>query len=118
MSKKIKKELQQFFVLEYDWNQRKKTFYDVLPYFRNCWNDKRYNFEKNKVTNKEELSEWIKRASLYNFWSRCQYEFVMGPWPYREEKIFEDMVKIDVHEQLMPNLPILTNILAEEFNIQ
>ena len=114
MSKKIKKI---FNVLEYDFNTRKISYYDVLPYFRNCWTDKGYNFEKDKVKDRKTLKEWIKRTSRYNFWARCQYEFLTAPWPYREDKLIEDMKKIDVHEQIMMNIDIITDILFNEFKI-
>jgi hypothetical protein len=114
MSKKLKKI---FNVLEYDFNSRNISYYDVLPYFRRCWNAKDFNFEKDEVKDRNTLSIWIKRTSHYNFWARCEYEFLMAPWPYREDKLIDDMKKIDVHEQIMMNIDIITDILFDEFNI-
>ena len=106
-----------FNVLEYDWHDRKATTYDVLPYFRSVWKEK-FNFDKKNVVDKKTLQDWIKRASQYMFWSRCQYEFLMAPWPYNEDTLIKDMYKIDVHEQIMNNIDIITNILYEEFKIE
>ena len=32
-----------FNVLEYDFNNRTRKYYDVLPYFRNSWKKKSYH---------------------------------------------------------------------------
>lgn len=112
MAEKIK-----FNVLEYDWNARKGVPYDVLPYFRNTW-DGKFNFDKKNVVDKKTLKEWIKNASQYMFWARCQYEFLMAPWPYKEDTLIKDMYKIDVHEQIMNNIDVITNILYDEFKIE
>lgn len=154
------KKLKKFNVLEYNWNRFDKSTYDVLPYFRNSWKNKKFNFEKEKVKDKKTLKVWIERASRYMFWARCEYEFLMAPWPYREIKlkhylkkdnydynekhnfkmvvddnvvyedtmipsdaipdtiIMEDLKKIDVHEQIMMNIDIITDILFEEFKLE
>lgn len=151
--------MKQFNVIEYDFNSRKVVPYDVLKYFRRSWNDKRFNFNKSSVKSKKDLKTWIERASQYQFWSRCEYECLIAPWPYRQLKVsdytneisedydkeynvkliidnkivkektirknegldgtmkFEDLEKIDVHQQIMMNIDIITDILAEEFNI-
>ena len=141
MSKKIKKI---FNVLEYNFTTREISYYDVLPYFRNCWKDKHYNFEKDEVKDKNTLKKWIEDASRYQFWARCEYEFVMGSWPFGSRKmtddikdflkkdynlddysdsikfyniILQDMKKIDVHEQIMMNIDIIVDILFDEFKI-
>ena len=149
----------QFNVIQYDFNSNKVVPYDVLTYFRKVWNDKKFNFDKSLVTSKEDLKAWIKLVSQYQFWSRCEYECLIAPWPYRQLRVadftdevsedfnkeynvkliiddkivkektvrkndglddtikFEDLKKIDVHEQIMMNIDIITDILAKEFNI-
>lgn len=111
MAKKEK----QFFVLEYDFNKRDIDKYDVMPYFRAEW--KAHQFDQKEVKTREDLKVWIKRASSYQFWSRCEYEFLMLPWPVNEEKWSNEAKKIDVHQQLMYNIEVLTDIMSEEFNI-
>lgn len=113
------KKEKKFHVLEYNFMTREIGSYDVLPYFRRMWKETNWDaFEKSKVNNKDDLKNWIIRASSYNFWSRCEYEFLMGPWPYKEDTLINDLKKIDVHEQLMMNIEILTDILSEEFEIK
>lgn len=133
-----------FNVLNYNGFNNQIEHYDVLPYFRNEWNQKGYAFDKVKVHNKETLKEWILRASRYMYWARCQYEFLMASWPFGTKNMYDnvkeffktpkdlddystridfdniiirDMCKIDIHEQIMMNIDIITDILAEEFKI-
>ena len=139
-------EQKKFNVLLRDFNKKKPTFYDVLPYFREKWEECPYNWdEDNKevlVKTKEELKKWIKDRSQYQFWSRCEYEFLIAKWPFGGRQLTEDMEKfiatnpdlkdnktnidmcniitkdmdvIDVHEQIMMNIDVVTDILYDEF---
>lgn len=133
--------MKKFNVLNFDITSKDKIEYDVLPYFRDMKNDGR--FEYYKVKTKEDLKTWIKNVSQYQFWARCQYEFLMAPWPigsyeinnklkdflsdfdisdYKQSIDFynilmTNMYKIDIHEQIMMNIDVITDILSEEFNI-
>lgn len=123
----------------------KIEYYDVLPYFRNSWKERYLKKEKNEIKStksKELLKEWIINRSKCMYWCRCQFECLITHWPfgsYRMEKdlkklitsdfdiekiddanklynsIIQDMYKIDVHQQIMMNIDIITDILAEEF---
>lgn len=110
MSEKTK-----FNVLEYEWNERDIKHYNVLPYFRGIWHGDGYNFDKDDVKDKDSLKKWIERTSQYNFWARCEYEFLMAPWPYNDKNLKDDLRKIDVHQQIMMNIDIITDLLYEEF---
>lgn len=133
-------------VLLMDFNSKKIEYYDVLPYFREEWKENQClrdeNYNEFTVKTKDELKTWIKSCSLYRFWSRCEYEFLVGPWPFGGRKLTEnmenfiatnpnlkdhrsnidmcniitnDMSKIDVHEQIMMNIDVITDLLYEEF---
>lgn len=135
-----------FNVLLMDFNSKKIEYYDVLPYFREEWKENQClrdkNFNEFTIKTKDELKTWIKSCSLYRFWSRCEYEFLVGPWPFGGLKLTEnmekfiatnpnlkdhrsnidmcniitnDMSKIDVHEQIMMNIDVITDLLYEEF---
>ena len=139
---KKKKNDTKFNVLEYNFTTKKVDYYDVLPYFRRCWEDRKFNFDKKDVKSKDDLKNWIKRASQYQYWARCEYEFLMAPWPFGSYQFKQDMsellkqgvnldnidenikfsntitremYKIDVHEQIMMNIKVVTDILYEEF---
>lgn len=135
--------MKSFKVLLY--NNNKIEHYNVLPYFRDCWKEKYYKKEKTEIRNtksKELLKKWIIDSSRYMYWARCQYECLIAHWPFGSYRIKEDlkkfltpefdiekiddsikfynilmqdMCKIDIHEQIMMNIDIITDILAEEF---
>lgn len=134
--------VKKFNVLEYNFTTKKVDYYDVLPYFRRCWKDKKFNFDKKDVKSKDDLKNWIKRSSHYQYWARCEYEFLIASWPFGSYQFKQDMsellkhgvnldniddnikfsntitkemCKIDIHEQIMMNIDIITNILYEEF---
>ena len=131
-----------FNVLEYNFTTKKVGYYDVLPYFRSRWKDKGFNFDKKDVKSKDDLKNWIARSSHYQYWARCEYEFLIASWPFGSYQFKQDMsellkqgvnldnidenikfsntitremYKIDIHEQIMMNIDIITNILYEEF---
>lgn len=131
-----------FNVLNYSGFKNEIEHYDVLPYFRDSWESK--SFKAKEVKSKSDLKQWIESASRYMYWSRCQYEFLMASWPFGSKNmhdevkeffktpkdledystridfdniIIRDMHKIDIHEQIMMNIDIITDILAEEFKI-
>lgn len=131
-----------FNVLEYNFTTKKVDYYDVLPYFRSCWKNKKFNFDKKDVKSKDDLKNWIKRSSQYQYWARCEYEFLIASWPFGSYQFKQDMsellkrgvnldniddnikfsntitremYKIDIHKQIMMNIDVITNILYEEF---
>ena len=65
------------------------------------------------IDSKETLKEWIEQESRYQFWARCEYEFLVLPWPYNEER--DKPYKLDIFEQIMFNIDIITDILFDEF---
>lgn len=139
--------MKKFNVIQFDFNSKKVEHYDVLPYFRREWQDKYHQDEKADIKltkSKEKLKAWIKRTAQYRFWAKCEYEHLVAPWPFGSYKIKEDlkklltpefdienfehslkfynilmqdMEKIDVYDQIMMNIDIITDILAEEFNL-
>lgn len=80
-------------------------YYDVFPYLLECWKELR---KKDKPKTFEEFKSFITRESLYQFWSRCQYETIISDWPCQKLEL-----KIDVHEQIMSNIDIVTNAFME-----
>lgn len=109
--------------------------YDIMPYFI-----EEYNTEDNKPITFEQFKDFIRHKSLYQFWGKCEYEFLIGSWPYGSYKmknklkefltpefdiedskqnidflniITEDMEKVDIHQQIMMNLDIITKVLMD-----
>ena len=125
--------------------------YDILPYFRNAWKGKYNKEEKEKIKaakydakRRQLFKEWVRGRSLYMFWARCEWEMLIGSWPYGSKNINDkmkefmseernldnyhdsivldniitsDMQKIDVHRQIEMNLGIIVDILYNEFKL-
>lgn len=67
--------------------------------------------EYKPVKTKEELRKYIDSELRYNYWGRCEYEFIAVDWPYRDRVEDSHPVKIDVYEQLRPNIPVITDLV-------
>lgn len=91
-----------FNVILYDPNKNKFVQYDVIPYFVNCYKSQK----KNKPVTYEEMKTFITSRSMYQFWARCQYEVILSDWPCGE-----NTHKLDVHEQVMNNIDLVTTIV-------
>ena len=85
--------MKKFFVLIWDFNCDKLDYYDVLPYFRNCYEKQIENSMKYpdvdywKVPKtREEVQEFIKNKSQYQFWARCEYEMICHGWPVQKKE--------------------------------
>ena len=115
-----------FNVLMWDFNTDKLTYYDVLPYFRDCYKEQVKKSKSKRVQKSEELSkyykvpktldefkEFIKNKSMYRFWSRCEYEMICHGWPARKNDY-----KLDIHEQVMMNIDIIAKTLYDEIENQ
>lgn len=98
--------MKQFNVIRSDFNTNKFVPYDVIPYLVDC-----YEKARTKPTNFDEFKEFIRKESMYQWWSRCEYEIVLQSWPpgHNEEKI-------DVYYQVMMNIDRITEIVMEEVN--
>ena len=115
-----------FYVLTWDFNTDRLEHYDVLPYFRRCWEkqvERAADPEIIKLLEEypenrkyyavpgsyEEFRKFVESESQYMFWARCEWEMIIHGWPVRK-----DDYKIDVHEQVMMNLDTIAGILMEE----
>lgn len=96
--------MKQFNVIVEDVNSEEFVPYDVIPYLKRCYQEK-----KDKPKTFEEFKTFIEKNSMYQWWSRCEYEIILKGWPNGGiEK------KIDVHQQVMMNIDIIAEILMEE----
>lgn len=121
MAKRTKRP--QFFVLYKNFNNGKIEPYEVLGTIFNSiltskgtisdkkfyiWNKK---WEKVPVRTKNQLQEFIDNKFRYYFWAKCEWEYIAIDWPYRDTIDDSRPVKIDVYDQLKPNLPVITDIV-------
>lgn len=106
----------QFNVLIENFNTGKFEPYDVIPTLVQEWRIvkermEKFGFETKESPywylpkTKEEFKEWVKSHLFYRFWSKCEYEIILVGWPNDKHTR-----KIDIYEQCMMNLDIITKI--------
>ena len=118
-----KKERPHFFAIYKDFNNGKIKKYDVLNVIfntifteRGTFNTKAFHYLDEKwnilpVRTKEQLEKFIKQELSYHFWGKCEWEFVVIDWPYRDTIDESRPVKIDVFKQLEPNISVITDLV-------
>lgn len=93
-----------FNVCIFEPNSKQFVYYDVMPYLKAT-----YKKEKLKLKTFNEFKEFVIKESRYQFWSRCEYEIILVDWPCQKvEK------KIDVYNQIMMNIDLITKLLMDE----
>ena len=94
------------------WNFNKQTVepYDVIPYFVRMWQD--YKGDKSEFKTFNDFKKFVDNEAQYNFWGRCEYEFIIEGWPVKGKEI-----KIDIYEQLKMNLDLVTTIFMNSINV-
>lgn len=100
----MKKNLKSFYTIIYNINKKTFESYDIMPYLIDEYKDKKKR-KKQPVTF-DEFKKFIEGASMYQYWSRCEYEIILTSWPNEDKK-----EKIDIHQQIMMNIDVITNIL-------
>lgn len=121
--------MKSFNVIHFDPNKQEFEPYNVIPYFVQTYREhvKRFHeisSEASMSDNPEEFKDileywkipktfdefkkFVEKESHYQFWSRCEYEVILVDWPCaRIQK------KIDIHEQIMMNLDVVTRLVVE-----
>lgn len=97
-----------FYVICDDSNKKEFEQYDVMPHFLSEYVKDKQNRRQKTPKTFEEFKKFVEDESLYQFWSRCEYEIVIGPWVSKTKE-----KKIDVHWQVMMNIDVVTKILME-----
>ena len=104
--------MKSFNVINYDINRQKFISYNILPYLVNTYEEiKKDKYRKTPETF-EEFKHFVEKESMYQFWSRCEYEIILKDWPC--QKVEE---KWDVYDQIMMNLDVIAGIVMQECTI-
>ena len=141
----MKKKINEYKVLVWDFNNKTINWYDVIPYFVDEY--KKYKTESKKknpnnyfivpITD-EDFINFTRDKGMYMYWSRCQYEHVVSSWPsigapseanskyedtpagWREyQKAFDnESIKIDVWDQIEANLEVVAKIVKNACEAQ
>lgn len=98
-----------FNVIIYDPNHKKFVPYNVIPYFVQAYEELKEKKYKKLPKTFEEFKEFVKDESLYQFWSRCEYEIILKDWPCGQKE-----EKWDVYGQIMMNIDLITRLLMED----
>ena len=69
------------------------------------------NYKKVKIRTKEQCAEYVKDKLMYHFWGNASWEFIAIDWPYRKTIDESRPVKIDVYEQIEPNLSLIVDLV-------
>ena len=119
----------QFFAIYKNFNSKEFIAYDVLASLFDeiltprdrinkksfyIWEDagKTFTFKAIPVTTREQCKDFIERHLMYHFWAKCEWEMICVDWPYREDSIEQNNpVKIDVWDQLKPNIEVITDLV-------
>lgn len=95
-------------VLNYDINKSKVVDYEV---FNTKYEEELKKARKNKkFIDRESLKEYLRKDFQYYFWSKTEYEIMVGGL---SEK-FNIPEKIDVYRQLLMNLDRITDYVISE----
>ena len=92
-----------FNVIIQDFNSKEFVSYDIFPYLTH-----EYEILKNKPSTYEDFKEFIKAKSMYQWWSRCEYEIILTGWPNTD---FHK--KIDIYWQIMMNIDVITELFIK-----
>lgn len=101
----MKTEVPSYNVIMWDINRNRVMYYDIIPYLLRCW--EKYSVNKLPKTF-EEFMKFIDHECKYQYWARCEYEFLIGSWPPTDDRI-----KIDVYDQVKNNLEVVTKVFMD-----
>lgn len=114
-----------FYVMVKNFNTGEIENYDIIPtIYRFMYNDKGNfstnfivrddNFNAIPIKTKDQLAEFVDNTLKYNFWAKCEWEFIVTDWPGREKVDDSRPIKVDVYDQVKPNINIIVDQLWNE----
>lgn len=98
--------MKSFHVIWWDFNDPEPEPYDIMPYLMRCYKEK-----ETKPKTWDEFREFVKKESMYMWWSRCQYEIIISDWPNQSKQ-----KKWDIYMQIMMNIDLVVETLMENVN--
>ena len=117
----MEKDKPKFYCLYKDFNSKELQPVDVLaciwPKIPKNKKLKYYDSIKHcevQVSDKETLKQYLKGEFQYHYWSKCEWEFIVCDWPHRDTIEDSHPIKVDVYDQIKPNLDVITNIVWKE----
>ena len=143
---RVKKNPTPFYVITRSFYNRKNFEpYNIMRYLIDSYKETKKNKWRKTPETFEEFKVFVIDVSRYQFWSRCEYEILLGQWPFGSYKmrqemkkfiatspnlddystdidffniVTRDMEKIDVYWQIKMNLEVVTRLLMENLGIK
>lgn len=142
----IKRKPTPFNVIVHGFNCKGVKAHDIMPYLMDCYKETKKSkraWKKTPVTF-EEFKQFVTDESRYMYWARCEWECLIGHWPFGSMDMIEklhkyistnpdvadwknkidicnivtsDMEKIDIYWQIMNNIDVVTKLLMENVGI-
>lgn len=109
-----------FYCMEWNSNKNQPDIINILSVINPLEIKKmiKYKGDKpdkyNSIKNKTELKNYLDTQFRYYFQYKCEHEIIVNSWPYKDH---ETETKIDVYEQIKPNLDVITDYVCEELGI-
>lgn len=94
-----------FNVIIFDSNSKNFKSFDIIPYLIKEFLEEEIHAFKTF----NDYKDFIIKTSRYKFWSKCEYEIILSDWPKNGSEL-----KIDVYNQIMLNINVVTKIFIEE----
>ena len=99
-------------VLNYDWNQHKVI--DANVFYSDTPERIAKEIRSGRIKSKEDLHFWLNREFQYHYWSRAEYEIMVGDLGAK----LEDLEKIDVYRQLKMNMDRIVDYVIQKMEIK
>ena len=85
-------------VYYHDFNHNCIEWWNVFKHW-SFYEDCQKNARKN-IHDYDAFCEQLRRDAMYWYWSKCEWEIILGPWVTRKD---DCSVKIDIYDQLKLN---------------
>lgn len=106
---KLKNNELEWYVLRWDVNIKGTTDYNI---FAGLTEDLCKNLRAKKITNKNELKEYLKRKFMYYYWSKTECEM------YISDLHGNDYEKVDMWKQIKPNLNNIVDYVNTKYDLK
>ena len=92
-----------WFVYRYNVNSKEIELVDIFKHggFRRDFVEAARKYKDETIHNKLKFAEEVRRSLQYYFWSRCEWEVLIYPWPCHPDS--DRPLKIDVYKQVLNN---------------
>ena len=91
-----------------EFNAKRMEVHNVFEHY-GVMEDLRKAAKKYK-DDKDAFAEQLRRTLMYHYWSKCEWEIILSPWP--ERKDFREE-KIDVFDQVQLNWDVFLDYVWE-----